>query len=93
LIIKRHEKGKDYGVILVPEGLIQYIPEFSDLIFELNRILINTEEKSEIIENLTKESCELFKFLPISIQNSLIGKRDQHGNVGLMKLKFRYHKI
>jgi pyrophosphate--fructose-6-phosphate 1-phosphotransferase len=93
LVIKRHEEGKDYGIILVPEGLIQYIPEFSDLIEELNILLLKTEIKTTIIEGLTKKSSDLFTFLPESIQDALLGKRDQHGNVALVKKKINFLKI
>lgn len=39
IITKRHDRGKDYGVILVPEGLIEFIPEVAVLISEINEIL------------------------------------------------------
>lgn len=55
--------GKDYGIILVPEGLIEFIPEVGNLIKEINEILAKPYEQeiSEyVLENLTPKSNELF---------------------------------
>jgi len=73
LIVQRSIEKKDYGVILIPEGLIEFIPEIKTLIKELN---VNLK-----IDALTKESREVFEFLPKEIQEQLLIDRDPHGNV------------
>lgn len=78
VIAKRAEKGKNYGIILVPEGLIEFIPEVSTLISELNRL---SQQQSSVTEHLTQESKRCFEALPESIQKQLLLERDPHGNV------------
>ncbi len=78
LVIRRKEAGKEYGVILVPEGLIEFMPEFKKLIGELNGILAS---QKQVEGNLSKESDALFKKLPEKIQKQLVLDRDPHGNV------------
>ncbi len=77
LVKKRKEAGKEYGVILVPEGLIEFIPEIEQLIQELNQLLA----KSEPISHLTPASAAIFADLPEKIQKQLTMQRDSHGNV------------
>ena len=93
LISERANKGKNYGVILVPEGLIEFIPEMNFLIKEINEIVSNKidgEEskdlKSLIIKNLTENSKKLFEFLPKAISDQLLLDRDPHGNVQVAKI-------
>nr|MCH9703522.1 diphosphate--fructose-6-phosphate 1-phosphotransferase [Chlamydiota bacterium] len=71
MIEKRAQYGKYYGVILVPEGLIEFIPEMKSLIVELNRDP----------ENLSAKAQESFDSLPEQIQRQLLLDRDPHGNV------------
>jgi 6-phosphofructokinase len=93
MIYKRgHELGKGYGVVLVPEGLIEFIPEVNQLIKELNDLMAHptgTEEeiRTHIIQSLSQPSAELFKFLPDSISNQLLLDRDPHGNVQVAKIE------
>jgi pyrophosphate--fructose-6-phosphate 1-phosphotransferase len=79
LIVKRAESGKEYGVILIPEGLIEFIPEIGILIKELNQIL--TSENSFSSSQLTSSSQSCFLSLPEHIRSQLLGTRDPHGNV------------
>ncbi len=83
LISSRAEMGKYFGVIIIPEGLIEFIPEMSILITELNVILSKHEDLkiSEILQSLTAASQECFKNLPESIQKQMLLNRDPHGNV------------
>jgi pyrophosphate--fructose-6-phosphate 1-phosphotransferase len=79
----RGEMGKAYGVVLIPEGLIEFIPSIKVLIEELNRLVAKGKE----IEHLTTESKEIFKMLPKAIQEQLLQDRDPHGNVQVSKIE------
>jgi pyrophosphate--fructose-6-phosphate 1-phosphotransferase len=83
LITLRSKQGKNYGVILVPEGLIEFIPEISSLIQELNFALSKVEIPSShaIIAGLSPNSKQCFESLPEGIQKQLLFRRDPHGNV------------
>lgn len=90
MIVKRGDLGKNYGVVLVPEGLIEFIPEVNQLIKELNEMELSgspEEIRSSIIQNLTTPSAELFAFLPEVISNQLLLDRDPHGNVQVAKIE------
>lgn len=79
LICHRRKAGKEYGVILIPEGLIEFIPEIKKLIDELNELLF--EGKSDPEKLLSPKLRELFEELPEKIQKQLLLERDSHGNV------------
>lgn len=95
IICERSKKGKDYGVILIPEGIIEFIPEFKQLINELNHLLVadqphldklekmkSKEEKTLYISKfLSRESSQCFSSLPLEAQMQLLSDRDPHGNV------------
>ncbi len=90
---KRAAKGMNFGVAIIPEGVVEFVPEFSVLIHEINELLAGSKadafnalptwkEKYAFIENgLTKESMEVFAILPETIQQQLFLERDPHGNV------------
>ena len=89
----RAAKGWNFGVAIIPEGIVEFVPEFSKLIAEINELLAGEkadafnalptwEEKYAFIENgLTKESMAVFAILPVGIQQQLFLERDPHGNV------------
>lgn len=82
LICERAEIGKNFGVILIPEGLIEFIPEIRTLIQEINHLLADSFITHEhIAQRLSKHSQECFLSLPKSIQEQLLLTRDPHGNV------------
>jgi len=82
LICARAEKGKQHGVILFPEGLIEFIPEVSSLIKELNGHLNHSQlSLSEVQQKLSPQSQACFQQLPEAIQRQLLLTRDPHGNV------------
>lgn len=92
IIAKRSELGKNYGVMLIPEGIIEFIPEVGKLISRLNELLAEKEAEFSAIEDpkaqiefvlglLEGEEKALFASLPETIQKQLIADRDPHGNV------------
>jgi pyrophosphate--fructose-6-phosphate 1-phosphotransferase len=87
--VKRSELGKNYGIILVPEGLIEFIPEMAVLIAEINE-LVSREFEGDIREyvssSLTESSAALFNFMPQGISQQLLLDRDPHGNVQVSKI-------
>ncbi|MEW5814182.1 MAG: diphosphate--fructose-6-phosphate 1-phosphotransferase, partial [Spirochaetota bacterium] len=98
IIVKRSENRENFGVVLVPEGLIEFIPEIGKLISELNNLLaahepffktLNTfERQSEWInKNLSKDSSYAFSTLPNDIQRQLLMDRDPHGNVQVSRIE------
>ncbi|KAF8775957.1 hypothetical protein HU200_004092 [Digitaria exilis] len=89
IVCKRAELGYNYGVILIPEGLIDFTPEIQKLIAELNEILAHdTVDEAGVWKNkLEPESKKLFEFLPPSIQEQLLLERDPHGNVQVAKIE------
>ncbi|KAL8131181.1 hypothetical protein AgCh_007196 [Apium graveolens] len=89
IICKRAKLGYNYGVILIPEGLIDFIPEVQQLISELNEILARDAVDKEGVwkKKLRSQSCQLFEILPQDIQDQLLLERDPHGNVQVSKIE------
>lgn len=91
VVVERANAGKNFGTILIPEGLIEFIPAMKSLITELNELLANNDEfnqmstdteKREYVKGaLSKESLETFVSLPAGIARQLTLDRDPHGNV------------
>ncbi|XP_078443171.1 pyrophosphate--fructose 6-phosphate 1-phosphotransferase subunit beta-like [Wolffia australiana] len=89
IICKRSERGYNYGVILIPEGLIDFIPEVQQLIAELNEILARdvVDAEGQWKNKLRSQSRDLFEILPQAIQEQLLLERDPHGNVQVAKIE------
>ncbi len=98
IITERRKKGINHGVILVPEGLVEFIPEMRRLIGELNTVLAEyetdiadlptLENKQEFIyPHLSPASAQLMASLPEEIQEMLILERDDHGNVKVSQIE------
>jgi diphosphate-dependent phosphofructokinase len=98
IIAKRAERGNNFGVGLIPEGLIEFIPEVGSLIGELNDLLAHEaefyatlttfEEQREFInKKLSKDSSYVYSSLPREIQKQLIMDRDPHGNVQVSRIE------
>lgn len=89
IICKRANNSQDYGIILVPEGLIEFIPEMNVLIKEINEIVskpFEGEISEYVLKNLSQNSKDLFVFLPKAISEQLLLDRDPHGNVQVAKI-------
>ena len=92
-VAKRAANGNNFGVAIIPEGIVEFVPEFSVLIAEINELLAgektnefnalpNWDAKYNFIKNgLTAESFAVFDILPTLIQQQLFLERDPHGNV------------
>ena len=99
IIVKRSEMGKNFGIAVIPEGLIEFVPELKSMIANLNDIMPSLEkdskysngtdaEKIAIIENsLSSENSSVFKSLPALIKSQLLMDRDPHGNVQVSKIE------
>ncbi len=91
VIAERAKLGWNFGTVLVPEGLIEFIPSMKDLISELNDVLANHGEELEGLEETAKlekihsflspSNADLYKSLPKAIALQLSLDRDSHGNV------------
>ncbi|MBO7424648.1 MAG: diphosphate--fructose-6-phosphate 1-phosphotransferase [Clostridiales bacterium] len=89
----RGNNGENFGVAIIPEGIVEFVPEFSALIAEINELLAGskTEEfnalpdwnaKYDFIKaGLSADSFKVFDILPQGIQQQLFLERDPHGNV------------
>lgn len=99
IVVKRSEMGKNFGIAVIPEGLIEFVPELKTMIANLNDIMPTLEkdskytsgsdaEKIAIIENtLSSENAGVFKSLPALIKSQLLMDRDPHGNVQVSKIE------
>jgi len=97
VVAERAARKMNYGVVLVPEGLLEFIPEMKKLIGELNDLLAHNAEfeKLEAAEEkitftrhrLSEDSKKAFHSLPHSIQAQLLADRDPHGNVQVSKIE------
>jgi 6-phosphofructokinase 1 len=87
VIVKRSDASKDFGVILVPEGLIEFIPEVGTLIKELNEVLADNAQVDDVVPKLTEPSAALFNILPEAIRNQMMLDRDPHGNVQVSRIE------
>ncbi len=95
---QRADAGENFGVVLVPEGLIEFVPEMKVLIGEINEILAKGEaafkslasfvdHKAFVLERLSAPSARLYESLPRGIQEQLLWDRDPHGNVQVSRIE------
>ena len=98
VVAARSEAGESFGVAIIPEGLIEFIPEIKVLIGELNDLLAvhadefgRLEDFSEqfdfVLAHLSANSAKVFAFLPEDIQKQLMMDRDPHGNVQVSRIE------
>ncbi len=97
-VTKRSANDERFGIVLVPEGLIEFVPEMKQLIGELNTLLavnvshfasLNTfEDQSEWVnKRLSRDASYVFSSLPNEIQRQLLMDRDPHGNVQVSRIE------
>ena len=91
VVAARAEKGMNFGTVLIPEGLIEFIPAVKRLIAELNDLLAKNEaefaalapadQRGYILAHLSKENAAVYESLPEGVARQLSLDRDPHGNV------------
>ncbi len=91
IVVERSHEGMNYGVVLIPEGIIEFIPEMKVLMSELNERVAefskilekkNISEKRDFIyQKLSAENTKLMASLPDYIEDMLLAERDSHGNL------------
>ena len=92
IIAKRSDAGKDFGDVIIPEGLIEFIPDMKKLISSINDLLeigknefekINDleERRKFILSKLENNLKNIYTILPKDIAYQMIMERDPHGNV------------
>jgi len=101
VIINRAANKENFGVALIPEGLIEFIPEMKTLIAELNELLAeghataeafnaqvtDDEKRDYVIAHLASDTSKVFKSLPKGIAKQLTLDRDPHGNVQVSRIE------
>ncbi|MCR5469836.1 MAG: diphosphate--fructose-6-phosphate 1-phosphotransferase [Prevotella sp.] len=88
-VARRAEDGNNFGTVIIPEGLIEFIPAIKKLIAELNDVLARPEAKNLnrteqidfIKQEISDENLAVFNSLPTSVAHQLALDRDPHGNV------------
>ena len=90
-VANRAVEGNNYGTVLIPEGLIEFIPAMKKLIAELNDFLAHnaaefamvkkSQQREYIISKLSKENADIYASLPEGVARQLTLNRDPHGNV------------
>jgi diphosphate-dependent phosphofructokinase len=97
-VAARAAKGLNFGVVLIPEGVVEFIPEVKALIKELNDLLTKetvaygqltdwNSQSAFVAAKLSAPSAEVFAILPIDIQKQLLMDRDPHGNVQVSRIE------
>lgn len=102
MVVARAARGKQYGVVLIPEGIIEFIPEVKELIAELNHILADLSAPQllgdsepgyflaymqQVVDRLSEKARNCFSQFPQTIQQQLLADRDPHGNVQVSKIE------
>lgn len=98
VIAARAATGLTHGVVLVPEGLIEFVPEMRALIDDLNEVIAAHRDYMDSLRGFTaqieylggrlrRESAATLASMPVDIQRQLIMDRDPHGNVALSRIE------
>jgi pyrophosphate--fructose-6-phosphate 1-phosphotransferase len=96
-VVRRAENGENFGVVLIPEGLVEFIPEIKTLIGELNDVIAAseefpklgsfTEQLSWLGKQISPGSYKLIRSLPTEIAREFLMDRDPHGNVQVSRIE------
>ncbi len=97
VIEKRHKAGKKYGIVLIPEGIVEFIPEIKGLIQGINKAIVSignenflkmhiSERREKVLVEISQENERLFASLPHNVQNGLLSGLDPHGNVQVSQI-------
>lgn len=89
VVAKRAANGNNFGTVLIPEGLIEFIPAVKKLIAQLNDLLATAEaatvapeeQREWILKKLSAENAAIYESLPEGVARQLTMERDPHGNV------------
>ncbi len=89
VVAKRAANGNNFGTVLIPEGLIEFVPAMKKLIAELNDLLAipeaaqveADEQRAWILGKLSAENAAIYESLPLGVAKQLTMERDPHGNV------------
>ena len=90
IVAERASRGLNFGTVLIPEGLIEFIPAMKSLIAELNDLLAHTpdfaamsaeEQRRFVVESLSEANSRVYSSLPAGVARQLTRDRDPHGNV------------
>lgn len=89
VVARRAEDGNNFGTVLIPEGLIEFIPAMKRLIAELNDLLATpeaaavppAEQRQWILGKLSEANAAIYRSLPEGVARQLTMERDPHGNV------------
>ena len=99
IIAKRADMGKNFGIVIVPEGLIEFIPEMKVMISSLNDLTHELESNEEyknaanekkfeiITSKLDENNAKVFSSLPALIKSQLLMDRDPNGNVQVSRIE------
>lgn len=97
VIAGRQAAGKKYGLVLIPEGIVEFIPEIKKLISEINQAIVKignenfltmsvAERKEKVLLELGETNERLFLSFPAEVQNGLLSGLDPHGNVQVSQI-------
>jgi len=91
IVAERAKRGMNFGTVLIPEGLIEFIPAMKRLIAELNDLLAKNSaefatveagaQRQYIIDHLSADNAAVYASLPEGVARQLSLDRDPHGNV------------
>ncbi len=97
-VVKRAANKENFGVVLIPEGLVEFVPEMKKLIAELNDLMAHYVDEftglsgfeaqaAWLGKKLSSESAKVFASLPAEIAKQLLMDRDPHGNVQVSRIE------